>query len=323
MASDNFRTIKHDLLGIRSAARLYVAGARDADHHVVLCAGFPCDHSSMLPLPTKNTAKNPTMSMLDRHYHLLRRLHSLSGVFPVGLFLLPHLTTNSSVVWGRFLGKSEYGDAGVETFQHEVDFIHSLPALEIIEWTVLFGPIAFHAILGIFFARSGKVNVDRYRWNGSWRYALQRLTGYLAVLFIFLHITSLRFGWTYLGLMPSFDVHHAASSLAIHFQQGQTGLLLAAFYLVCVLAIVFHFANGLWSAAITWGLTVSRASQNRWGYACAALGLGLSTMAVAAIAGYSTLDIDAARKIEEQMYQSSTESISELPTKANTESLPS
>ena len=78
------------------------------------------------------------MSIIDRHYHLLRRLHSLSGVFPVGLFLLPHLTTNSSIVWGRFLGKSEYGDAGVETFQHEVDFIHSLPALEIIEWTVLF-----------------------------------------------------------------------------------------------------------------------------------------------------------------------------------------
>ena len=132
---------------------------------------------------------------------------------------------------------------------------------------------------------------------------MQRMTGYLAVAFIFLHITSLRFGWTYLGLMPKFDTHHAASSLAIHFQQGEVGLLLAAFYLVCVLAIVFHFANGLWSAAITWGLTVSRASQNRWGYACAALGMGLSTMAVAAIAGYSTLDIDAAQKIEDKMNQ--------------------
>ena len=252
------------------------------------------------------------MSIIDRHYHLLRRLHSLSGVFPVGLFLLPHLTTNSSIVWGRMLGKSEYGDAGVETFQHEVDFIHSLPALEIIEWTVLFGPIAFHAILGVIFARSGKVNVDRYGWNGSWRYAMQRMTGYLAIAFIFLHITSLRFGWTYLGLMPKFDTHHAASSLAIHFQQGEVGLLLAAFYLVCVLAIVFHFANGLWSAAITWGLTVSRASQTRWGYACAALGMGLSTMAVAAIAGYSTLDVEAAQKIEDKMNQAS-EAVSILP----------
>ncbi|MFM7133469.1 MAG: hypothetical protein ACKO0W_04040, partial [Planctomycetota bacterium] len=27
---------------------------------------------------------------LERHYHLLRRLHSLSGVFPIGVFLIPH-----------------------------------------------------------------------------------------------------------------------------------------------------------------------------------------------------------------------------------------
>ena len=172
--------------------------------------------------------------------------------------------------------------------------------------------VAACEVLGVIFARSGKVNVNRYGWNGSWRYALQRMTGYLAVAFIFLHITSLRFGWTYLGLMPKFDTHHAASSLAVHFQQGEIGLLLAAFYLVCVLAIVFHFANGLWSAAITWGLTVSRASQARWGYACAALGMGLSTMAVAAITGYSTLDIEAAEKIEDKMNQAS-ETISNLP----------
>ena len=43
--------------------------------------------------------------------------------------------------------------------------------------------------------------------------------------------------------------------------------------LLVIGTIVFHFANGLWSAAITWGLTVSHASQARWGYACAALGI--------------------------------------------------
>jgi succinate dehydrogenase/fumarate reductase cytochrome b subunit len=37
---------------------------------------------------------------LDRHYFLIRRLHSLSGVFPIGVFLFPHLLTNSSIVWG-------------------------------------------------------------------------------------------------------------------------------------------------------------------------------------------------------------------------------
>ena len=223
------------------------------------------------------------MSIIDRHYHLLRRLHSLSGVFPVGLFLLPHLTTNSSIVWGRLLGKSEYGDAGVETFQHEVDFIHSLPALEIIEWTVLFGPIAFHAILGVIFARSGKVNVDRYGWNGSWRYALQRMTGYLAVAFIFLHITSLH--WlTYLGLMPKFDTHHAAFFTSISNRVKPA----------C------SSPPSTWCASLPSSPTLPMAcgrpqslGAHRQPCSCsvgytAGLGMGW-TMAVAAIAGYSTL----------------------------------
>ena len=39
---------------------------------------------------------------LDKHYFLLRRLHSLTGIVPIGIFLLAHLTTNSSPVWDRF-----------------------------------------------------------------------------------------------------------------------------------------------------------------------------------------------------------------------------
>ena len=54
---------------------------------------------------------------------------------------------------------------------------------------VLLAPSLSMRSLGMIFTRSGKVNVDRYGWNGSWRYAIQRMTGYLAVAFIFLHIT--------------------------------------------------------------------------------------------------------------------------------------
>ncbi len=238
---------------------------------------------------------------MDRHYFLLRRLHSLSGVAPIGVFLLFHLTTNSSIMWGRVLGKSRHGDAGVETFQHEVNFIHNLPALQLMEWGVLFVPIAFHALLGIYYATTGKGNVKAYNYQDNWRYSLQRLSGYIGLLFIFLHITSLRFGWTYGGLMPAFEGEHAASSTAAHFQQGGLGLLMALFYLVCVSALVFHFANGLWTAAITWGLTISVEAQKRWGYVCAALGVALALAGVAAVVGFSALDIDKARAIETAM----------------------
>ncbi|MCA9286663.1 MAG: hypothetical protein KDA22_15675 [Phycisphaerales bacterium] len=241
-------------------------------------------------------------SFMERHYFLLRRLHSLSGIVPIGAFLFPHLTTNSSIVWGSWLGHGTHGHAGVETFQHEVNFIHSLPALVLIEIFVLWLPIAFHAALGVYFARTGRPNVDRYAYQGNWRYVVQRWTGYLGVLFIFMHLSSLRWGWTYGGLMPTFVPDRAASSVAYHLQSGTIGLGMAAFYMVCVLALVFHFANGLWTAGITWGLTVSVAAQRRWGHVCTAIGVALSAAAVASVVGFARLDAGAAKLVESRMF---------------------
>jgi succinate dehydrogenase / fumarate reductase cytochrome b subunit len=242
-----------------------------------------------MPASTK-----PRQSFLDRHYLLIRRLHSLSGVVPIGVFLFPHLTTNSSIVWGNALGP----DGGVKTFQHEVEFIHDLPALILIEWGLLFLPLAFHALVGVWFAVSGRPNVKHYAYQDNWRYTLQRLTGYVGIVFIVLHITSLRFGITYGNLFPTFDPHMASSSTAAHFQDGALGLAVAAFYLLGVLSLVFHFANGLWTAAITWGLTVSEGAQKRWGYICVAVGVALGMAAIAAVVGFSVLDIDNARQVE-------------------------
>ena len=103
--------------------------------------------------------------------------------------------------------------------------------------------------------------------------------------------------------MPPFDPDYAASSTAIHFQDGAWGSFAAVFYLVGVLSIVFHFANGLWTAAITWGLTISSRSQQRWGYACAGLGLGLAAAGIAAIAGFTTLDPEEAERVEKKMLE--------------------
>jgi len=186
-----------------------------------------------------------------------------------------------------------------DEFQHEVNFIYTLPALVLIEWGVLFLPILFHAVLGVWFASSGKSNVNRYVYQDNWRYSLQRISGYIGVLFIFMHITSLRFGWSYAGLMPSFDHHAASSSTAAHFQSK--GLLIPLFYLVCVLSLVFHFANGLWTAAITWGLTISESAQRRWGVVCAGLGVALMVAAWSALGAAWVADYDDARRVEEKL----------------------
>ncbi len=239
------------------------------------------------------------VSFLEKNHLLLRRLHSLSGIVPIGAFVCVHLLTNSSIVWGQWTN-DDPTHGGVAEFLHDVHFIHNLPFLYLIELFGLWLPIAFHAGLGIVYALSGKTNVTAYGYQNNVRYTLQRLTGYLGVIFIFLHITSLRWGWTYGGLLPTFVADAAASSTAEHFQ-GETGMhafVVTAFYLVAVSGLAFHFANGLWTAAITWGLTVTVQAQRRWGYLCTALGAFLILLTFVGAIGFVTLDVEKAKQVE-------------------------
>lgn len=245
------------------------------------------------------------------NHFLLRRLHSLSGVVPIGVFLITHLLTNSSIAWGNLDSRAKvYGHPGTATFQHEVNFIHSIPYLLIVEVFGLWLPIAFHSLLGIYYAMGGKANLGSYAYQDNWRYTLQRISGYLGVLFIFYHIATLRWGWTF--LIPGgtqWDHHYAASTLAMALQGGSegmtgAGLAVSAFYFIGVSLLVFHFANGLWTAAITWGITVSVPAQKRWGIMCASLGVALMAMAWASVIGYARLDVSAARQTEQKMLDS-------------------
>lgn len=248
-------------------------------------------------------------NFIERHHYLFRRLHSLTGVAPIGLFMLTHLTTNASIVWGlaNTHQKGEGMHAGVATFQHEVNFIHSLPFLLLIEIFGLWLPIGFHAVLGVYYARSGRGNTDRYPFMDNWRYRLQRLSGYLGVVFIFYHVATLRWGWTF--LVPGgtkWSAEFSASTLAAALQgstEGITpgGVVVGVLYMLGVSLLVFHLANGLWTASITWGLTITVQAQKRWGFVCAGLGAGLMVLAWSSVIGFYTLDYRAARTTELNM----------------------
>lgn len=236
--------------------------------------------------PAVAPAPSPVQSFLDQHHFVLRRLHSLSGILPVGVFVIMHLFTNFQLVRG---GKE---------FQHEVDFIHSTPALLFVE-IALWSSIAFHAGLGLVYTFSGKPNVSNYRYGGNWRYTLQRTTGFIALIFIFLHIATLRWHWNIFGWSTPFYAHGsdgtplAAATTARALQSHVAVVLL---YIVGVYSVVFHWCNGLWTAAITWGLTISKPAQQRWGYVCLGLGIALSIFSAGAIVGALQYDLSAAEK---------------------------
>lgn len=235
--------------------------------------------------------------MQPSYYFLLRRLHSLSGIIPVGVFLMMHLFTNFQLIMG--------GDEPGAAFQHEVDFIHSIPGLMIIELT-LWGSIGFHAILGFYYTFAGsKNNTGTHPHAGNYRYVLQRVTGMIALVFIFLHIATLRWRWEFGGWFTPFYAegpNGESLAAATTAKALQYSWLVVALYLIGSASIVYHWSNGLWTAAITWGITISEKSQQRWGKVCAGMGVVLSVFFIGAIIGALNMDVTAKQnKAIEQM----------------------
>jgi succinate dehydrogenase / fumarate reductase cytochrome b subunit len=182
----------------------------------------------------------------SRRPFLLRKLHSLSGVIPVGAFLVFHLWTNAKALQGQ------------ERFDDAVAEISHMPYLPVLEVGLILLPLAFHALYGVKLALEGRPNVVSYPYSRNWMYTMQRVTGILAFLFIGFHL------WEYwlqkwLGRMTpeQFYPTLCANLSSTVGPVPVTGLI----YLLGIAASVFHFANGLWGFCFSWGITVSRRAQ--------------------------------------------------------------
>ncbi|MBX3421488.1 MAG: succinate dehydrogenase cytochrome b558 subunit [Pirellulaceae bacterium] len=233
---------------------------------------------------------------LGKHEFLIRRLHSLTGLIPVGAYMVVHLLVNASLV------------IGPGRFQFFVNQIHSLGRLlPLIEWVFIFLPILFHGLFGLWIIRTGRSNTASYPYLSNWRYSLQRASGMIAIVFIFGHVFHLH-GWIHadwwrhgiaepLG-MANFRPYNAASTLAM----ALSGMVWPVFYVVGIVACVYHLANGLWTMGITWGIWVSPQAQRWASRACSLMGVGLLTVGLAALVSARRVDVDAARTIENQMY---------------------
>jgi len=217
----------------------------------------------------------------QRYYFLIRRLHSLAGLIPVGVFLFFHLTVNSTIL------------AGAESFQFVVDMIHWLEEAGLlvpVEMVGIFIPLAFHAILGVVIILGGTPNASQYRYGANIRYTLQRLTGVIAFAFILFHVWQMH--WLGEPLGGAFFDPEAAPGTAA--ETIQSSAWFAPFYAVGIVASVYHLANGIWTMLITWGITIGARSQRIAGYACTAFGIFLGLVGLGALYGFNTFDTNHA-----------------------------
>ncbi len=207
----------------------------------------------------------PGSRALFKDRYLLHKLHSLSGVVPIGLFLIFHLTANS------------YSLRGEAEFNTAVKAIGYAPFVMLLEIGAIGLPILFHAIYGLMIVAEMPGpggNVSHYGYGRNWLYVLQRWTGVLAVIYIAFHV----WDTTILKYVLERTLHDAGgkelgfqsiSYRAMAWRFADPAYL--AFYVVGIASACLHLGNGLFNFCVRWGIAIGKEAQR----VCAALGWGL------------------------------------------------
>jgi len=199
-----------------------------------------------------------------------RKLHSLTGIVPVGAFLIEHLISNFEALNGPL------------AYAKTVLFLNSLPLVRVLEWGLVFIPLAYHALYGVFIAIRGRNNVNVYPWAGNWMYLSQRVTGIIALLYIVQHLYRQRFTGV---MLPE---HPGAAFAKVQHELSNPWML--AIYAIAMIATTWHFAYGIWLFAAKWGITPGEKARKTFGYACAVVGIALCLMGLASMYAFVGMD---------------------------------
>lgn len=177
--------------------------------------------------------------MAGKNEFYWRRLHSLLGVIPVGLFVVQHLIIN------------HFATRGETAFNNASSFMANLPFVIFLEFAVIYIPILFHAILGLYIAFTANNNPVKLGYFRNWMFTIQRITGVLLLAFIAWHVWDTRIQKAFFGVEVNFEMMENILSNPV----------VLILYLIGILSATFHLSNGLWSFLVRWGITQSPSSQ--------------------------------------------------------------
>jgi succinate dehydrogenase / fumarate reductase, cytochrome b subunit len=174
----------------------------------------------------------------------LRRLHSLTGIIPVGAFLFEHiLISNATAI------------SGPDAYARQVSFLANLPLVFFLELFGIWLPILYHGLYGFYIWYSGEGNTTAYPWTGNWMYTLQRWTGAIAFIYIVWHTWTMRFTGPDLHLNPNNS-----------FGKVQAEVMITSFFLFFVVGLIaasWHFAYGIFLFCAKWGIVTGDKAQRR------------------------------------------------------------
>ncbi len=198
------------------------------------------------------TTISPKEIQVSPHFWL-RRLHSLTGVFPIGAFLLEHMFSNAFILHGP------------EAYNNQIAFLSGLPFVIWLEIFFIYIPILYHALYGFYVMFTGKSNLAWYPYPANILYSLQRWTGAITFVYVLYHAYHTRF----VNLLYGTEVSYARMQELMHDPR------VFVFYIVGLAAVMFHFGNGLWGFLISWGITIGPRARTISGIICGLTGLAL------------------------------------------------
>lgn len=195
-----------------------------------------------------------------------RRLHSLSGIVPVGAFLVEHFVSNAFATNGPY------------AYAAQVKFLTSLPFVLVLEVVGIYIPLLYHSLYGFYIWFRGQANVSDYPWAGNFMYTAQRWTGAIAFLYMGWHTYTMRFSGIHLL---------TNSQAAFHKVQMELQHPWAAWlYVIGIIAASWHFAYGLYLFCAKWGITVSDRSRKAMSVVSLVIALAFIAVGMATLAAF-------------------------------------
>jgi succinate dehydrogenase / fumarate reductase cytochrome b subunit len=187
--------------------------------------------------------------------YLLRKLHSLTGIVPVGAFFAEHFWSNSAAL------------VSAQKYNQTSEDLQTIPYRVFVEWVFIFLPILYHGGYGVYIWLRGQSNVSRYPWVRNWLYMFQRWTGLIAFVYIGWHLYTER--W----------LTHGRSTYANVAQDLRNPWYLA-FFVIGIVASSFHLGVGIWNFLCKWGLAATVRAQRVAGQFGVLVGVVFSVVGV-------------------------------------------
>ena len=190
--------------------------------------------SSATATPGSDTAR--------RANFIAERLGSALAILPLGVWTLLHLWNNLAAFQGGPAWQS-----AVTEYPH--------PFAEAITLAIVLLPLVWHIIWGIQRIAQTRPNYPRYGYFVNLKYILQRLAaiGLLAFLGAHLWLAFLKPRLIEGQVEPFGDIAHE-----MHFHKPTLVV-----YILGVLAIAYHFGNGIHTAMMGWGVVETKTGMRR------------------------------------------------------------